>query len=397
MKICHVITRMILGGAQENTLATVAGLARRGHTVTLISGPEAGAEGRLLDFHPELAHCPPFTLLIEPHLVRPIHPWHDACAYRRLARHFDEQAYDIVHTHSSKAGILGRLAVRGARRAHGTRVLHTIHGLAFDALQPAWKNALFIRAERRCARGTDALISVCDAMTRQALAAGVGTPSQFHTIYSGMDLAPYRAAAAERERIRRQLHWPADTVALLCIARLFAMKGAEDFLDALAAAHQAAPGRVKGVLIGGGPLQPALQARAQRMLPADAVTFTGLLPPQEIPHWVAAADVIVHPSLREGLARALVQAIAGGKPVVTYDIGGAREIVRHGLNGMVCAAGDRAALIGQTLALVLDTAVRATLSAAAAKTDVSAFDAAYMLERIEALYRAVLNRPRTLP
>ncbi len=386
MKICHVITRFILGGAQENTLATVTGLATRGHDVTLITGPSRGREGRLLDYAHQGEQRLPFRLIEDARLVRPIHPWHDFLAYRNLAAHFEREEYDIVHTHSSKAGILGRAAARDVRRRGITRVVHTIHGLAFDEFQPAWKNKLFVTAERWCASHTDALVSVCDAMTQQALAARVGRPEQFTTIHSGIDLALFRQAREQRDEMRRSIRAGGNTVVLLSIGRLFPMKGAEDFLTVLGAVMRTCRTPVKGVLVGDGPLRSCLEERARKMLPAGSVVFTGLIPPGDVPQWMAAADGIVHASLREGLARAPVQALATGTPVFTYDIGGVREVVKHGINGCVCEPADVAELTKCVVGFVDEPARREKLTNGALGTSLDDFSTEVMVRKLSELY-----------
>lgn len=383
MKICHVITRCIVGGAQENTLATVLGLARRGHDVTLITGPSRGREGCLLDLL-SVEERALFAVIEEPHLVREPHPWHDVSAYTRLRRHFLAARYDIIHSHSSKAGVLVRLAAREARR-RGTAVVHTIHGLAFDALQPWCQNQLYISLERLCAPHTDALISVCDAMTRQALAAGVGRPEQFRTIYSGMELEVFRTARAQRMEMRARCGWTNDEIVLIHIGRLAPLKGAEDFLSAVCKARAQSP-RVRALVIGDGPRRAALEQRAARELPPGTVYWTGLLPPHDIPGWLAAADVLVHASLREGLARAVVQALAAGVPVVTYEAGGVREVAEHNANSLICPLGDVQALTHAVYTLVNDDALRARLAAGARTTNLDHFSSAYMVERIVQCY-----------
>lgn len=383
MTICHVITRCIVGGAQENTLATVLGLARRGHDVTLITGPSRGREGCLLDLLSADERAL-FTVSEERHLVRQPHPWHDTRAYWRLRQHFLATRYDIIHSHSSKAGVLVRLAARAARR-RGTAVVHTIHGLAFDALQPWHRNQLYIGLERLCARHTDLLISVCNAMTQQALAAGVGRPEQFRTIYSGMELDAFRTARAERLEMRARCGWNRDEIVLVHIGRLAPLKGAEDFLHVVCAARAQSP-RVRALVVGDGPQRVALAQRAARALPPGTVYWTGLVPPQDIPGWLAAADVLVHASLREGLARAVVQALAAGIPVVTYDAGGVREVAAHDVNSRVCTLGDVNALTHAVCTLVKDDALRVRLAAGARATNLDHFSTTYMVERIAQCY-----------
>jgi glycosyltransferase involved in cell wall biosynthesis len=264
-------------------------------------------------------------------------------------------------------------------------VVHTIHGLAFDRYQPAVLNALYIGLERLCARHADVLVSVCDTMTEQARAAGVGTAAQFRTIYSGFDLAAFTRARQDRAAARTRLGIPADTCVLLHVGRLFPLKGAEDFIEAVACARHL--GRsVLGVLVGDGPLRPLLERRVAEQGLEKAVRCAGLVPPADIPCWAAAADVLVHASVREGLARAVVQALAAGVPVVTYDIGGAKEVVRDGVNGIVCTAGDTAGLCAAAAELAHNDHLRARLAAGAAATDLHRFAAGFMVEEIAQLY-----------
>lgn len=387
MKICHVITRFIAGGAQENTLATGIGLAERGHDVTLVSGPSRGAEGCLLNLLPQEQDCRSFRFIEEPHLVRPIHPWHDIRAYLNLKRLFETERFDVVHTHSSKAGVIGRLAARSIRKRTNTKVVHTIHGLAFDAFKSAWKNNFYIGLERWCAGYTDGLISVCDAMTARALTAGIGNAGLYTTIYSGFDTALFREAGRQRDAIRSELQISPDTLVLLSIGRLFHFKGAEEFITVLENLYSAGIRNIKGVLVGDGPLRPALKQQARKHLPHECVHFTGLIPPSGIPRWIAAADLVVHASLREGLARVLPQALAAGVPVVSYDIGGAVEIIKDGINGIICPADDVGQLAAAVRLFASEPQRRHALSEGAHATDVTHFSSVLMVDRIEALYR----------
>ena len=166
MKICHVITRMIVGGAQENTLLSCRGAVEAGHDVTLVTGPSPGPEGELL----KRVSCPGLKIVECPHLVRAISPLTDLKAYSFLKKLFREEKYDVVHTHSSKAGIVGRFA---AKAAHVPFVAHTIHGLAFHRYEKFWKNFIYIASERAAAPCGKRIYAVAQAMIDQSLAAGI--------------------------------------------------------------------------------------------------------------------------------------------------------------------------------------------------------------------------------
>src|ERR1039458_6575141 len=189
MRVIHVITRLIVGGAQENTIASVLGLREKpGLDVTLVAGPSSGPEGSLESL---FADGPPVLTLV-PELVRPVSPRQDYLAWKRLTELFRARQPDIVHTHSGKAGILGRLA---AARAGVPIILHTIHGPSFGPFQGPLANLLFRNAEHYAARVTNHFVVVADAMQRQYMAAGIGRTEQYTKIFSGFPLDPFLASA----------------------------------------------------------------------------------------------------------------------------------------------------------------------------------------------------------
>src|SRR5436309_1837786 len=221
MRVTHVITRLIVGGAQENTVASVLGLrSRPGVEVNLISGPTTGPEGSL----ESLVAAVPNLLTVLPQLVRPVRPWKDIFALRGLAGLFRAQQPEVVHTHSGKAGILGRLA---AHRAGVPIIVHTIHGPSFGRFQNALANALFVRAERYAAKFTTHFVTVARAMTDRYLAAGIGRPVQYTRIFSGFPLEPFLSATDDPEFRQRLGICPGDFV-VGKIARLFKLKGHDD-------------------------------------------------------------------------------------------------------------------------------------------------------------------------
>ncbi len=335
MRVAHVITRLIVGGAQENTIASVLGLREKpGVEVSLISGPTTGPEGSL---EPRVANIPGL-LTIVPELVRPVSPWHDWLALRKLTRLFREQRPDLVHTHSGKAGVLGRLA---AHAAGVPVIVHTIHGPSFGPFQGALANFAFRAAERRAGRVTTHFVSVANAMTEQYLAAGIGRPEQYTRIFSGFDLEPFLNAKND-PALRAKLGIAPDDFVIGKVARLFEHKGHRDLLFAAALLVQRFPG-LKLLLVGDGALRPVLEALIRdwpdvRRL-EGRVVFTGLVRPEKVPDYIGVMDAVAHLSRREGLARALPQALAAGKPIVAYDCDGAREVCMDGETGFLVKPG----------------------------------------------------------
>lgn len=331
LSICHVITRMIVGGAQENTLYTIRGHLERGHKVTLITGPSDGPEGSLLD---NLA--PPGMELVEiPEMIRAISPWKDWQAYRRLQQFFRQNAFDVVHTHSSKAGVIGRAAAFDAKVPF---VCHTVHGQAFHPYQSWWKNQLYIQAERFAAKRCHRIYAVAQAMIDQCVAAKVAPKEKYQVVYSGMDLGSFRDAKRDMA-LRQKLGIPADAPVVGIVARLFELKGHDALIDAAPAIIQQFP-ETRFLLVGDGILRKHLETRIAQAGLTKNFVFAGLVPPEQVPAYIAQMDILVHLSLREGLPRACVQGLAAAVPVVALPLDGTPEVVLHGKTGFLAETGS---------------------------------------------------------
>jgi glycosyltransferase involved in cell wall biosynthesis len=386
MKIVHIITRLILGGAQENTLLTVDGLHHTfGDDVTLLTGPAEGPEGDLFGRAKERG----LKVEVVPELVRAIRPRTDWRAYRVLRSAIRRLAPEVVHTHSSKAGIVGRAA---AWEERVPAVVHTIHGLPFGPSESPMKNRAYIAMERWAARRCHKIVSVADAMTEQALAAGVGRPEQYVTIYSGMDVDPFLSPPRPREFIRKQLGLAEGEVAFATVARLFERKGHDDLLDIMADVAATTP-RVRYVWIGGGIWRDRLEARARELGVRDRIIFTGLVPPDRIPELLGACDAVVHPSYREGLARVLPQGLIAGLPVISYDVDGAREVCITGETGFLVPFRDRQALRQAIEKLAASAELRCRLGAEGRSRFADPFRHETMTRSIRSLYEQLLASP----
>ena len=323
-KVAHVITRLIIGGAQENTIFTAEGLQNDyDYDVTLVTGPPLGPEGGLLDGEwRKTVRC---TVL--PQLRRAVNPVRDAISFAQLYLIFRKEKYDIVHTHSSKAGILGRLA---ARLARVPIVVHTIHGLPFHPYQSKWLNRFYIAVEKAAAKRTDFFISVADAMTAQATAAGIGQPEQFCTAYSAIEEEDFLQPIPQQQKedFRRKYEIAEDAVVLVTIARLFMLKGHKYIIESAKELSRQFDKAV-WLFVGDGNLSDHFKNQVRQLGLAQKIKFTGLLPPSKIPLVIQSSDILVHCSLREGLARTLPQAMLCGKPAISFDIDGEREVVNE--------------------------------------------------------------------
>lgn len=384
IRVLHVITRMILGGAQENTLLSVEGLSRRReYDVDLVSGVDRGREGELLSRARESVR-----VVVVPELGRSINPFADVVALVKLVRIIREGRYHIVHTHSSKAGVLGRLA---AWLAGTPIVVHTLHSLVFHDYQPWLLNRAARLVKRVLATLTHYYISVSSIIAERALAAGIGRRDASCTIYSGMELDWFLDAKPDRPAVRRELGIPAGAPVVGKIARLFPLKGHDELLDAAPAIVRACPD-VRFLVVGDGVLREHLEARARTLGIRDHLVFAGLVPRERIPEMIAAMDLVVHTSLREGLARVLPQALAMGRPCVSFDLDGAPEIVISGETGFLVPARDHAALADAVVRLIDDAALRARLGANGRRLVDPMFRAEKMVQDIAAVYEMLLQR-----
>ncbi len=327
MKICHVITRLVVGGAQENTIFTVNGLKDKGHDVDLVSGPTTGPEGSL---EKQVNTEKGINLIIIKEMVRNINPVYDIICLFKLIILFREKRYDIVHTHSAKAGILGRIAAKIAFRK--TAIIHTVHGLSFHEFQSPLRNALYITAEKIAAVFTDRFICVGGIMKEKSLKAGIGGEEDYSIVYSGFDIRPYLEADKNRELKRKSLGIKENEKAIGMVGRLYHLKGQEYLMAAFAEVVKEHPD-TKLLIVGDGILRADLEAFARENNISRKVIFTGLVPPSEIPGFISAMDILVHTSLREGLPKAVAQGFAGGRPVLAFDVDGARELVVNDKTG----------------------------------------------------------------
>jgi len=391
MKIIHIITRLILGGAQENTLITCKLLAERGHDVTLITGPALGPEGELF----EQAKGQGYEIVVVDRLRRAINPYNDAVSYFQIKRLLRELKPDVVHTHSAKAGILGRFAGYALKNKWGKNLpaaVHTIHGLAFHPYQSDLLNKFYIAIEKSTAKRTDFFISVADAMTEQATAVGIGAREQYVTAYSAIEEDDFLEPIPQQRRSEfRQKHGIADdAVVLVTIARLFMLKGHEYIVESAKELSKRFENCV-WLFVGDGNLSEQLQQQARRLGVGEKIKFAGLLPPGEIPLAIQSSDILVHCSLREGLARALPQGMLCGKPVISFDVDGAREVVNEN-TGRLIEPKNVEHLIKACAELIEDKDLREQLGKQARQSVEKKFAPDTMVDTIEEVYRKLLGR-----
>ena len=381
--VIHVITRLIVGGAQENTVSTVLGLQQKKEFRTeLVTGPTIGPEGSLeSDFKKRSG-----ALRIIPTIIRPVRPWTDLRGLIHLKRYFESARPTIVHTHSGKAGVLGRWAAHWARVPI---IVHGVHGPSFGPFQGTAANLTFRAAERSAGKVTAFFIAVAQAMIDQYLAAGIGAPELYQRVFSGFPLEPFLTARNDLE-LRAKYGISANDVVLGKIARMTELKGHDDLFKIAPDLVQRLP-HVKFLLIGGGPWENRFKKQAESLGLKKYFVFTGLLRPEEIPAHAGIMDLLVHLSYREGLPRALPQAMAAGKPVVAFDCDGAGEVCINGKNGFLVKLRDHAGLLKAIETLAMSAELRQQLGQMGREFVCERFPVERMVEDTYQIYLRLLR------
>ncbi len=425
MRILHISTRLILGGSQENTVLSCEGQARLGHDVHLAFGPIYGPEGSLLErvekFRTRDGRG--ITTHVVPSMVRDIAPMKDWRCRRELRELIQRLSPHIVHTHSSKAGLLGRAAAWRVWRADPTSpigVVHTIHGPPFMPIEGGaigrarirLKNLVYQQAERYAARRCHVIVSVADAMTRQFLARKIGRPAQYVTVRSGMEVGPFLHPGPDetRDQMRASLGLSTDDVVIGTVARLAEHKGHDDLLDALGESLKSNP-TWRLLWVGDGWWRERLVERArglgltvdERDRPTGAVEatgprgqliLTGLVPPTRVPALIRAMDILAHPSYREGLPRTVPQALLSAVCPVAYDVDGTGEVCRDMQTGRLVPLADRARLREAIVCLAENPGMRAELAHRGRRECEHAFAAETMVAELEKVYARAIGLAR---
>ncbi|MCR4267837.1 glycosyltransferase [Nitratireductor sp. ZSWI3] len=379
MKIVHVLTRLLRAGSEENTLACCFSQVLRGHEVILVHGDE---------YDPVLRTSLAGIVKIETveALTHPLAPSSDIRATRELARRFRDWRPDIVHTHQSKAGVIGRLA---ARQAAVPGIVHGVHILPFLHVGRS-RRLLFLGAERMAAQFTRAFIDVSQAMRDICLAHSIGRPSQHHVVHSGFDLARFAQAEPPEDAhllLGTEPGQPRPPVVLM-LAALEPRKRHVEFIEAFERVVARIPD-ARLLLAGDGPARLAVEAAVRRSPVAANIRLLGYHSHPE--RLISLADICVLTSMREGLPRVVMQYLAGGRPCVVSRLPGVEEVVKNGINGLVTPAGDVGAAADVTADLLEDPAYRFCLAEGARATDLSSWSIEAMCDHVEAVYETVLG------
>lgn len=373
IRLLHLITELVIGGAQDNTLLTVEGLDPAVYEIDVAAAPGGGWVER--------ARRAAARVHLLTHMRREIAPRHDLPALGEVYRLLRREHYDIVHTHSSKAGLIGRVA---ARLAGVPVVVHTVHGFPFnDLTYPRWLRAAYVWLERLGARCCDCLVMVAELNKEEALRRRIAPAEMMHVVYSGIDLRRFARLPHQRETRERLGLAPAGRV-VGTVGRLSACNAPLTFVAAARALLERYPD-LEVVIAGDGELRPQVE---QAIANDPRIRLLGFR--SDIPDILAALDVFLFPNLWGGLGRSVTEALAAGIPVVAFPVNGVPELVIDGVTGLHARVGDAADLAAKA-ALLLDQPELATRLAAAGRRRVfEHFSAERMVADLDALYRQLL-------
>ena len=375
-RVLHVITRLNVGGVARNVLALTVALRANGFETLIAYGTPEPGEGEV----------PPG---VEPSiriaaLRRPLDPSADQRAITELTRLITRYRPDVVHTHTAKAGALGRSA---ARRMGVSGVVHTFHGHVLEGYFPSPANAAFVAAERRLAKRTDRLVAVSVSTRDELLALGIGRPERWCVMPYALDVGPLARTRLERSDARRILGLPDDVPVVGIVGRLVPIKNHDMFLRAAVRIAAERPDAVFAVA-GDGELRSFLEAEAEQSLGPGRVRFLGWV--GDLAALYVGLDVIVLTSLNEGTPVALIEAGAAGRPVVSTDVGGVAEVVVEGETGFLVPPEDDEELAVRVLQLLGDSALAARMGETARLSLPERYSADQMGREMAELYREVL-------
>lgn len=379
-KVFHVITHLEPGGAQQNTLMTLEHLPRESYEVGLISGPR----GPLVEWANRI---PGVTRVWLPSLVREAHPINDLRTLITMWRVFRRERPAVVHTHSAKAGILGRWA---AKLAGVPWIFHTTHGFGFNDSQAPLARSFYIWLERVTSKITTAQVFVSYDNAEKAERLGLVKPGEWILSRSGIDLDRFMQDGPRRTKLAE---WgiSEDKAVVGMIACFKPQKAPVDFVD-VAARVLRETDRVHFIMAGDGELRAQVEARIRHHGIQDRITLLGWQPVEDMPEIYRSLDIMVLTSLWEGMARVFSEANASGLPIVATKVDGAREAVTDGENGFLLDFHDVEGIAGAVLRLVRDPELRRTMGERG-REQVKEFDVRTAMATLESEYRKYLASP----
>ncbi|MBI5749467.1 MAG: glycosyltransferase family 4 protein [Nitrospinae bacterium] len=406
-KVAHIITRMDKGGSAENTLLTVLGLNKEKYDVTLIKG--ATFESVMSDEEREAnerdlkkAEDSGVKIITVDELVRRISPLNDLKAFIKLFFIIKKGKYHIVHTHTSKAGIIGRWAAWLCRFGKLTKtpvIIHTPHGHIFYGYYGRFLTWIFKIIERITGLITDRIITLTDREKQEHIDFKIAPPEKFVTIHSGVEVKKFfDISPADIKKVRGELNIPDDYLVVGTVGRLVEVKGhkyfiqaAKNILNVIARdfSPEATPSlNIKFIIVGDGPLISDLKRNANLLGIADSVIFTGWR--NDVPAIISVFDIFVLPSLNEGMGKVLVEAMLLKRPIIASRVGGIPDLIRDGENGILVNSASPNELAKAIIELLKSEEKRKRMGESG-KLIVESYSDKAMIDKIGRLYEEVIN------
>ena len=326
VKLAHLIARMGTGGAEENTCYTIQGLDKEKYNIDLIVGDEFGSDYEGIFKNEKI------TVIKIGGFIGSLHPLYDIVFFIKLISLFNRNKYDIIHTHGTKAGIIGRIA---AKISGIPIIIHGLHGNATNAFSSKWLNALFLYFERLAGGFTDAHISVSSILSQNYLNKKIGKPEKYYTVRSGMDLSCFhKNKMSDFNKTKKSLSITSADFVIGNISRLELLKGHTYLLKAFKKLKEEIKGkRIVLLIVGKGKEKDSISRDIKKLGLEDSVILNGYC--NDIPDILSGMNLLVHTSSREGLPRVMVQAAAAGLPLVAFNVDGIPEIIKDGYNGFL--------------------------------------------------------------
>jgi glycosyltransferase involved in cell wall biosynthesis len=377
VKVLHIITHLPIGGAQDNTLLTVEGLNPEKYQVTLLCGPEG-------DWLKRLQKINYVRSIYFKSLIRPVNPMFDLIAAIQIFSHIRSEKYQIVHTHSSKPGVIGRIA---ARLAGATVVIHTIHGFPFHKFMPRFIYFLCVWLERFVSRLSDKIITVSNLNLEKAVQLKLAPRNRFVNIYSGIQLEKFEFKKRQFH-IRQSLGLTNDHIIIGLIGRLFAQKAPQYFVKAVPEVIRHYP-KTRYILVGDGELRQSLICLVKELHIQDYVQFLGFR--EDVPDILNILDIFVLTSLWEGLGRSLTEAMAMAKPVVATAVEGVPELVIHNKTGLLVPPCNESAIANAIIYLIRNPKKAKQMGQTAQKNVREKFSVNKMISDIDNLYESMIH------
>jgi len=387
-KVVHIITRLDKGGSAQDMLLTCRELGRK-YEMVLVHG--LSLESRMTDQEKESVERGikeaierGVKVIAIPSLVRKISPIQDLMALFSLWRLLIRERPHIVHTHTSKAGILGRFA---AKLAGVPIIIHRPHGHVFYGHFGPFISKFFLLTERVMARITDRMVALTEAEKNDHIALSVFRPEKIATIHSGVDVDRFMNVQVDIAEKRKELGLNSKGLVVATVGWLLPIKGPMHLLKAMSNVWESHP-ETSLIFVGKGDLEKGLKKEARRMGVSDKVKFLGWR--DDIPEIMQTIDIFVLPSLNEGMGRVLVEAMAAGKPVVASSVGGILDLVKEGQNGFLAEPGDEKGLAIAIKKLLEDKKMRDEMGKRGREM-AQGFSVEKMIEKIDVLYESLLH------